>query len=525
MGTTKKGFISYEKRGKKTYAYRKINQRDPVTKKVRCVSKTYLGTYDAKTGKISKPRAHKVPKNVFSYGGIYLIEEILRELDLQKILVQIYGEDEYLKIKELILFKCLKADPLYLFSYWKQGSYLKDGRSPLSCSADISKYILTLGESTKNREDFFYEWSKTLNSKSGILFDLTSISTYCKENEYCEKGYNKDRDQTGQVNLGMIYSKTKHLPIAYRTYPGSLKDVTTIKNLTELFQSLKLKILFLVLDRGFYSIQNIKYLTTKNTDFIVSIPQNRKIISDLILSTAEEITLPKNNFIYNSESIYCYQSVGKVAEVEINLYLFCDEKRQASEKSILMVKLDSLEKEFLSNSFKSLKHSKEYIEDAFGSLSKCFEVSETKNEIHIERNEEVINRLVAFKGKFVLASNRDLEPEEILDYYRKKDQVEKVFCDLKNELKEKKFRTKNSVTFEGKMFLNFLCLIVISYIRKIMKENDLYKKFSLRTMLANLMKLKVFELQDNSKILAEVTADQKKIYAAFGIKKIKFDGL
>ena len=406
---------------------------------------------------------------------------------------------------------------MYTFPYWKEDFYLAE-QGALKSPSSISKFIANLGKYTKSREDFFYEWSKVLNSKSGVLFDLTSISTYCEESDYCEKGYNKDRDQTGQVNLGMIYSKIKQLPIAYRTYPGSLKDVTTIKNLMELFQSLGLRILCLVLDRGFYSIQNLKHLDAKNTDFIVSIPKNRKVVSNLILSTTEEITSPRNNFIYNGESVYCLQTVEEISDIEVNVYLYCDEKRQAEERSKFMLKLDILERDFLSNSFNNLKDATEYIQDAFGSLSKCFQLLETKKKIYIDRKEKEINKIIAFKGKFVLATNSNLDPEEVLDYYRKKDQVEKVFDDLKNELKEKKFRTKNSNTFEGKMFLNFLCLIVISHIRRIMKENDLYKDFSIRTMFATLKTLKTFELHNGKKILTEITAKQKNIYKAFGVK-------
>lgn len=517
MDTTSKGFIFYQKRKEKTYAYRRINGRDPITKKVKCISQEYLGVYNEKTKKITKPRTEPVPKNVFSYGSIYLIEEILNELKLPSLLLQIYGEDWYKKMKDLLLFKCLTTDPMYLFQYWKEDFYLPE-QSVLKSPSSISNFILNVGEASKSREDFFYKWSKLLRGKGGVLFDLTSISTYCEENEYCEKGYNKDRDQTGQVNIGMIYSKVKQLPIAYRSYPGSLKDVTTIKNLMELFKSLGLKVLCLVLDRGFYSIQNLKHLKSKSTDFIVSIPQNRKIVSKLILSTVADVSSPINNFIYNGDSIYCYQAVEEISDIEVNVYLYCDEKRQAEEKSKFMLKLDSLEKDFLSNSFVDLKDATEYIEDAFGTLSKCFQLSESKNRIYIDRNEKEINKIIAFKGKFVLATNSDLTPEETLDYYRKKDQVEKVFHDLKNELKERKFRSKNSKTFEGKMFLNFLCLIVISHIRTTMRENDLYKDFSIRTMFATLEKLKVFELHNGKKILTEITAKQKKIYKVFGLK-------
>jgi hypothetical protein len=232
MGTTgEAGFISYDKRGNRTYAYRRVNGRDPETNKVRCVKKEYLGIYDPQTDTILRLNyaAEKV-KNVYNYGAHFVLEHILTKLGLLDILGQIYSADDVVRYKELVFYKCITSEPLHLFPYWKEESFLKESIRFFTPS-DISRFLSRIGKSTGQREELFLSWAKRQQADNGVFFDLTSISSHCTEIEFAERGYNKDRDLLEQVNLGMIYSHTSGRPIAYRTYPGSIRYVSTIKNM------------------------------------------------------------------------------------------------------------------------------------------------------------------------------------------------------------------------------------------------------------------------------------------------------
>ena len=72
---------------------------------------------------------------------------------------------------------------------------------------------------------------------------------------------------------------------------------------------------------------------------------------------------------------------------------------------------------------------------------------------------------------------------------------------------------------QGSIFINFLSLILLSYIDQIMTEKNLYKKYSKKELFKTLNKLKVFELANGQVIKGEVSKRQKTIFSAFGLSK------
>ena len=103
--------------------------------------------------------------------------------------------------------------------------------------------------------------------------------------------------------------------------------------------------------------------------------------------------------------------------------------------------------------------------------------------------------------------------------YRNKDSIEKVFSSLKNDLSEKRNRTHSLMTMRGSIFVNFISLILISWIDHIMKEKQLYKKTTKSEVYKNLNKLKFYELATGQLILGEFSAKQKAILSAFKVSK------
>ena len=63
-----------------------------------------------------------------------------------------------------------------------------------------------------------------------------------------------------------------------------------------------------------------------------------------------------------------------------------------------------------------------------------------------------------------------------LGLYRNKDSIEKIFSTLKNDLSEKRTRTHSLMTMRGSIFINFISLILISWVDHIMKEKNFIKK-------------------------------------------------
>jgi transposase len=117
-----------------------------------------------------------------------------------------------------------------------------------------------------------------------------------------------------------------------------------------------------------------------------------------------------------------------------------------------------------------------------------FTVKETpKRGRKITYNQEAIDAYkTGVAGFLVLLSNDIKDPIEALKTYRNKDVVEKAFDNLKNCLDSKRLRVHLQENMRGRLFIQFLALIFVSYIQKIMSENDLFRFGSLSNLLEEL---------------------------------------
>lgn len=117
----------------------------------------------------------------------------------------------------------------------------------------------------------------------------------------------------------------------------------------------------------------------------------------------------------------------------------------------------------------------------------------------------------------VLLSNSVKDSRQALSLYRQKDVVEKAFGNLKNRLNMKRAYVSSSESFDGKLFVNFIALILISAIHKVMKTHDLYARYSMRELLDELDLIERFDEPGRPAHLSEMTKKQETLLAYFGV--------
>ena len=115
-----------------------------------------------------------------------------------------------------------------------------------------------------------------------IVFDITSLSCYAEFIDYVEWGYNRDEESLPQINFGVIYAEHSQLPLYYQLYPGSIPDVTTLKNIVNYLELLQLKERLFVVDRGFYSASNLSLMNQAQITFIIPMSRSVKLFSALL---------------------------------------------------------------------------------------------------------------------------------------------------------------------------------------------------------------------------------------------------
>jgi hypothetical protein len=241
-----------------------IGKLDPVTGEI--IPSHKINLADLPSGTRKRGPKTTTENNRSFYGATYLFDAIGDNLgitdDLQKCFPEIYKQ--ILSIAYYLILE--DRNPMSRFPKWAlthahpYGSEIPSQRS--------SELLGTIGEAAKL--DFFLRQGKRRLEKEFLAYDTTSISSYSSSLKQVKYGLNKENDCLPQINLALLFGESSRLPVYYRKLPGNITDVKTIQNLLADIDFLKLDKVKLVMDRGFYSADNINALLRSHYKFLIS---------------------------------------------------------------------------------------------------------------------------------------------------------------------------------------------------------------------------------------------------------------
>ena len=349
-----------------------------------------------------------------------------------------------------------------------------------------------------------------------LVYDTTSISSYSKTLKQVKYGHNKEHDPLEQLNLALLYGEESRLPVYFRKLSGNIPDVKTVSKLLGDIDFLNITKANLVMDRGFYSEDNINDLFFKHHKFLLAARTGLKYVRSFIDEVRGEIaTRPYYNSKYRiytaSKTIkWDYKHVRKsdgVVEQDARrmyLHVYYDDQRATDDKNDFNDLLDQLEREIRDDCRKA-EHEKLY--------DKYFIIESTPvRGLRITPKTDVIKDVEQHYGFHALVSNDIKDPIEALSVYRLKDLVEKAFGDLKERLNMRRTSVSSSENLDGKLFVQFLALIYLSYIKKAMSDHSLFSKYTLQELLDELDVIERFQRPGQRPHIGEMTSKQKELY-------------
>lgn len=522
-----------DKRSGITYAYESISYWDKDKKQSRA-KRTLIGRVDSETGEIvqtdgrgrkkrHQPTAAKrgpVPSTQTSrlfYGATYLLDVIGEKLGITRDLKQCFP-DMYQQILSIAYYLILEdKNPLYRFEKW--GSLHKHPYGKNITSQRSSEVFASITEEAK--KEFFYLQGKRRTEMEYWAYDITSISSYSECLRQVQYGNNKEDDQLPQLNLALIFGETSNLPFYYRKLAGNIPDSKTIKNLLAELDILGFSKVKLVMDRGFYSQDNINALFREHLKFLIS----AKISLAFIRKELDTIYDGFRTFEHYSEKyeLYCHtvqtewlyeqhrpykgDTLTEPRRIYIHFYYNID--KAAEEEKTFDRQLIALRHE-LESGKRVPEHEKLY--------QKYFGIKTTpKRGTRVTVNEETVAKAKRYYGFFALLTNETMDAVAALEIYRNKDVVEKAFGNLKERLNMRRTLVSSEQSLDGKLFVEFVALIYLSYIKKQMQDTDLFKKYTLQVALDKLDVIECFEEPGQELRIGEILEKQKEIYESLGV--------
>lgn len=450
------------------------------------------------------------------YGAVYLLEQIGDITGVNQDMKRSFP-DCHEQLLSIIYYLILESNPLYRFKKWNHTHKHPYGKG---ISSQRSSELLTRISEGDKMKFFTLQAERRLETEF-LAFDTTSISSYSQLIKQVKYGKNKDGDALPQINLALLLGEQSGLPTYYRKLPGNLSDVKLIDKLLKDIEFLKLNKVKLVLDRGFYSAENIHQLYKKHYQFLIGAKLSLSIVKQPLEAIRSELKTRKNYvsqlglFAKGLLQEWPYQEIkprtGEVINEKRRLYVhyyYCDQKATDDRKRFYH-KLDRLEEELWTNKRKP-EHDKSY--------RKYFDVTSTPiRGVKIEPKQAAIDQAEKNFGYFALISNRIKDPIEALNIYRTKDLIEKAFENLKEHLNMRRESVASEEGLEGKLFLQFVALIYLCYIKKAMDEKKLFAKYTLKQLLDELDIIELFHLPGSRPHFGEITGKQKAIFEALGV--------
>jgi transposase len=117
----------------------------------------------------------------------------------------------------------------------------------------------------------------------------------------------------------------------------------------------------------------------------------------------------------------------------------------------------------------------------------------------------------------ILTNDFDTQSEEMLSIYRDKEVVENAFDDIKNQLDMDRLNVKTSDALEGKLFLVFLSLILVSALRNALRKAGLTKSITYTEAIMEMAKIKLYTYENDQMTVSKISPKQRKILAALSL--------
>ena len=519
-----------DKRSGITYVYESVSYWDREKKQPRS-KRTLIGRLDPATGEIvptdgrGKRRAQKETDPVVRkgpvpvaktdrlfFGATYLLDQIGEVTGLTADLKTCFP-DTYKQIQSIAYYLVLEdQNPLFRFKKWAaihRHPYGKD--IPSQRSTEIFQSV-----TEEAKMHFFRLQGKRRVEKEYWAYDSTSISSRSDTLRQVKYGKNKDDDHLPQINLALVFGEESRLPFYYRKLAGNVPDVKTIQELLRELDVLAYEKVKLVMDRGYYSAENINALFKKHLKFLCGTSSALSFAREFI----REIGSKRDHYEYYNSNLELYVFTKTIAwdyeqerpykgdvvkeERRMYLHLYFNPDKFSDDGKAFNRKLDTLKNELLSG-HRMPEHEKDY--------KKYFEIKETpKRGVSLTVKQDAVDAAHERYGFFVLISNEVKDPVTALSLYRMRDVVEKAFWNVKERLNLKRTMTSSESSLDGKLFVEFVALIYLSYIQKKMEENGLFATYTLHELLDELDVIECFMEPGKAPIQGEVLKKQEQIY-------------
>jgi transposase len=445
------GSIEIKTKNNNHYLYKTTSKRLPNKKYPQKITGQYIGKITPQG--ITTPQTN--PRTIYEHTNAMFLLNLLNDITPQ---LQKNFPNHHKELTALTIVKTLHNTPIkYVKDAWEK-LYPSTQIQPTLNRNTLSETLREIGANWDAQSTFF---STLIKDQSVYYFDLSSIFSRSTNLNLAERGYNKEHRFIDQINFALLFSQEQKTPVMLKSMPGSVKDDKTLSHLVKEFT---LKNCTAMLDRGFFSKNNIKELLSLGVSFVLPLKRNSKLINyDLV---------PNKPFTYRDRGIAFAVKELEFEGVVLRLFVFEDALLRGEEMSTLLKR----------------------------------------------KARDVEGRVVVDErrlGRVSMLTNLDLSGDRVYGLYKERELVEVAFDAMKNELENDKCYLGDSDAVRGYFFVSFLCLYLYFRVLERLRVAGLVGEVSVEELLFLFSKVYIVKCVNGKERLSEIP---KKVEAL--IKKL-----
>ena len=456
-------------------------------------------------------------------GSYLVIRKVIRHYKLDEKLYGIIGKDAglFLDLAAYSIVTENNAGQYYPEYAYRHPLFTREMK--VYSDSKISRFLKEI--SRDDSIQFQNEWNESRDHREKIYISYDSTNKHCQAGdiELAEFGHEKEKNSKPIYNFSIAYDRNNRVPLFYEEYSGSINDVSQLQFLLDKAAAYGYKSAGFILDRGYFSEGNIRFMDRNRYDFLIMVKGCKDLVNELVMEVRGSFEDEWDSAI----PFYGVSGTTKKARLypaddhERWFHIYYSDFRKAKERSKLEAKIRQ-HKEFL----QTLVGTGTTVEKPYTTYYEPIYYHKGKADQKLQmirERKDVISREIKLCGYFAIVTSTEMSAQEALELYKSRDCSEKLFRGDKSYLGERTMRVYQAESLHAKIFIEFVALIIRNKIYTCLKDRmkATGKRENYLTVPAAIRELNKIELMRQAdgiyRLDHAVTATQKEILQAFNL--------
>ncbi len=367
----------------------------------------------------------------------------------------------------------------------------------------------------KLQEEIMKQWKNIYGADSKRLYyDITKLRYYGKTCSFAEKGRTYKNTNEREIGVALVTSQNDCFPVLCRPLPGATHDNITVKNTVNALWNWGIKDTMLIMDRGMISTPNLHYtVKEKKYDLLLGCPETSIDVLEMLGRHSDAEIMEPENIFERTEKKYVYlkSAKGEMLGIKGKYIIVLDPIRQAEER---------VARNWILKELQSPNTTEKRTKELRAKLGlKSYKKGPENSSMGSLHTEEIVKKR---DGRFLLFSTqKDISEVDAFCWYFQKDEIEKAFRSLKNEVNIIPVRYKDPLRIEAYLTVNFIAYLLLAVIKNKLKSNNDQKSTSKVLYEAKKITQIVFTSKGKKQTtLVQPTHEQQKIIRLLEIQDL-----